>query len=71
MSNILTAVEMEESVDWTVRIARGANVSEHTDASISMLLAERDRLLCRERDLEEIEYEDAEVDAFWDEIERR
>jgi len=66
MANILTATEIEESVEWIMRIVRGSNPSENTEVAISDLLADRDRLLSRK--VEEIEEENEEVENFWETI---
>jgi predicted transcriptional regulator len=68
MSQILSATELEDSIDWITKIARGANVSKHTNLEISNMLVERDKLLSRKINESELEYENEEIEDFWNSV---
>ena len=70
MSSILDSIEIDDNINQIVNIAIGSNVSDKTDNKISMMAYERDKLLCREISQDDMEYENQEIDEFWDNVEK-
>lgn len=70
MSSILDSIEIDDNINQIINIAIGSNVSDKTDNKISIMAYERDKLLCREISQDDMEYENEEIESFWDNVEK-